>query len=567
MRTRGVALCVLSVVAGCAGNPAAQGAQDGCVQLQGGRISASAIGLPTRGAIVESATSIPASTAAGRPALPAFCKVLGSIKPVDPTAPAIRFEISLPMAWNGKALMLGGGGFNGTIPDTTGNFSAGPIGQPVPLARGFAVFASDSGHHAPASAQSILAPAMDGSFAMNREALRNYQSDALKKTRDVAAHLILERYAVGKVRKFYFAGGSTGGREALQVVSKWPRDWDGAVSWYPAVNHIPLVLQVGRAARAMAAPGAWLNQAKRKLLFDAVLGACDDLDGVQDGLVSNVVACKAAFQPDTAQVRGMPLRCPGGADLGDHCLADAQLKTLRVLDTPIEFKPPLSNGETHYPGYNVYLGDLGIARDGPLQEIVTGLALGSRAPGASLVAGQSPSMSVFWDQWTRFVFAGDEKYDALSLDPATRGALRSRIDEIAVSLDVDPADFSAFAAKGGKLIIAHGTADVLVSTRATEEFVARIRAALGAEKAREFLRYYEVPGYGHALSTVFNAAWDSLTVLDEWSESGAAPSAQVVMDSVGKPGRTRPLCEYPSWPKYRGAGDVDAASSFDCVGP
>jgi hypothetical protein len=30
------------------------------------------------------------------------------------------------------------------------------------------------------------------------------------------------------------------------------------------------------------------------------------------------------------------------------------------------------------------------------------------------------------------------------------------------------------------------------------------------------------------------------------------------------PGRTRPLCEYPSWPKYKGSGDVNLASSFTC---
>jgi para-nitrobenzyl esterase len=406
---------------------------------------------------------------------------------------------------------------------------------------------------------------MDASFALNAEALRNYEGDALKKTHDVALQLIRKRYAAASVQKFYFAGGSTGGREAQQVVSKWPQDWDGAISWYPAVNHVALVLQVGRAAHALAAPGAWLNPGKRKLLFDSVLSVCDDLDGVQDGLVSNVVACGAAFDPDAVQFRGKPLRCPGGADQGDHCLADAQLRALRVLDTPIEFKPPLATGETHYPGYNVYLGDLGIANASPLQAIVTGLALGSRAPDASLVAGQSPSISVFWDQWARFVFAGDEKFDASSFDPVTRGALRRRIDEVARSLDVDPAGLAAFAAKGGKLIIAHGTADVLVSTRATEEFVTRIQASVGAAKSREFLRYYEVPGYGHALSTVFNAAWDSLSVLDEWVGTGVAPPAQVVMDSVGKPGRTRPLCEYPAWPRYRGTGDVDAASSFSCV--
>jgi hypothetical protein len=34
---------------------------------------------------------------------------------------------------------------------------------------------------------------------------------------------------------------------------------------------------------------------------------------------------------------------------------------------------------------------------------------------------------------------------------------------------------------------------------------------------------------------------------------------------AGVPGRTRPLCRYLDWPKYKGVGDVNAASSFTCA--
>jgi feruloyl esterase len=29
--------------------------------------------------------------------------------------------------------------------------------------------------------------------------------------------------------------------------------------------------------------------------------------------------------------------------------------------------------------------------------------------------------------------------------------------------------------------------------------------------------------------------------------------------------RQRPLCEYPTYPRYRGTGDANAAASFACV--
>jgi feruloyl esterase len=145
------------------------------------------------------------------------------------------------------------------------------------------------------------------------------------------------------------------------------------------------------------------------------------------------------------------------------------------------------------------------------------------------------------------------------------GALQARVNALSVLLDVNQTAFSAFAAKGGKLLIAHGTADVLVSTRATEQYFERLQAAMGEAKVRELARFYEIPGYGHAVSTVFNAAWDSLTPLESWVEKNTAPLGQVVTDSVGSPGRQRPLCEYPSWPRYRGKGDINAASSFLCA--
>ena len=62
-------------------------------------------------------------------------------------------------------------------------------------------------------------------------------------------------------------------------------------------------------------------------------------------------------------------------------------------------------------------------------------------------------------------------------------------------------------------------------------------------------------------------AWDSLTALEAWVERGVVPVNQVVADTIGVPGRTRPLCEWPAYPRYNGSGDVNAAASFACVAP
>ena len=547
-------LAAIGTLGGCATQ---QEPPTACTGLLNTQIPASAIGLPTTGAMVTATELIPA-TGTGTAAIGAYCKLSADIYPIDPKAPKIKLTLNLPANYKGKGLMLGGGGYDGTIPASNGNIPAGPTNMVVPLALGYATFSSDSGHQANALAS------QDGSFGVNEEAVRNFSGDALKKTRDVSVHLIQRYYNTTKPERMYFVGGSTGGREALAVAQRWPEDWDGVVALYPAWNAASLDLQFGRITRALAAKGAYLNQAKRKTLYDAAMQTCDKLDGVEDGLISNVKACNTSFNPSTAKLNGKALRCAGGKDTGDDCLSDAQIKALKVYDTPITFSYKLGSGETQYPGFNVWGSDLGMVNANPLQSRVTFLALNMGAPTNPMPAN-APYMSIFWDQWTRFFVTRDPYFDSLSLDPQKPGKWQERISELTALQDVNKTDLSAFQARGGKLLMAHGKADVLVSTRATEQYYKRLQKTMGTDKVNQFVRYYEIPGYGHALSTVYNASWNSLAALEAWVEKGQAPRDQIVADTVGVPGRTRPLCEFPGWPKYKGSGDVNQASSFECV--
>lgn len=564
LRLGAVLASVTLVLAACGGHddddhkpPPTSKVPKTCAEMASLTVPATAIGLPTSGAVVTEATVVPAG-GSGAQAVGEYCRVLGSIKPVDRNAPDIRFQLNLPVNWNNKIMMFGGGGYNGTIPSPQGNVPAGPTDQPTPLGRGYAVFSSDSGHQAGALGS------RDGSFGVNDEALRNFAGDALKKTRDTALHLIKARYAVDGVRKAYFAGGSTGGREALAVVQRWPQDWDGSIVLYPAWNAASLDLQFGRITRALAQPGAFLNAAKRRTIHDASLQACDTLDGIADGVVSNVPACNATFDPATATLNGSPLRCANGADTGDNCLSDPQITALKTYNTPIHFNYPLGSGETQYPGFNVWGADLGMAGTSPLQPTVISLALNVDQPTSPMPA-TAPYFSVFWDQWVRFFVTRDPNFNSLSLDPENPGAWQSRISELTALQDINKTDLTAFASKGGKVLMAHGSADVLVSTQATAQYYERVRSTMGADRVAQFMRYYEIPGYGHAASSIFNAAWDSLTTLENWVEKGTEPPAQVVRDTAGVPGRARPLCPYPSWPKYNGSGDPNAAASFSCA--
>lgn len=555
-----LALCTglaATVVAGCGGGSSSAALEPvSCEKLAGMAIPAADIGLPTTGAQVATAVVV-APSGSGAALVPEHCLVSASIAPVDATAPKINFRVALPTTWNSKALMFGGGGFNGSIPSVVGNVPNGPVDQPRPLARGYATFASDSGH------QANELGSQDGRWGLNDEAVRNFGGDALKKTRDAAAYVIKSRYGAA-LTKSYFAGGSTGGREALASIQRWPADWDGAIAWYPAWNDAAALIAGIKASRVLAQPGAYPNTAKRLLVYQAAMEACDALDGATDGLISHQQRCNASFDPAVTTFKGAPLRCAGGTDSGDSCLSDVQINALKSLNSGAVFNFTLASGETGYPGFNVWGSDLGITSNpSPLQPTVTFLALGTTAPTPAM-ARSVPYISLLTDQWVKYSVTRDATFNSLALDPENPGVWAGRFSELSKQLDTGT-DISAFAARGGKLLLAHGLSDVLVSSRATEIYYQRLQRQLGDDKLNGFVRYYEVPGLGHAVSTAFNATWDSLTALEQWSEKGVAPSGQVTTDTSGVPGRTRPMCDYPKWPQYKGSGDVNAAASFSCV--
>ena len=528
-----------------------------CTQLAGMAIPASSIALPTTGGTVTTAAVV-APSGSGVTATPEYCLVNGSISPVDSAAPKILFRVGLPTVWNTKVVMFGGGGFDGSIPSVAGNVPNGPTDQPTPLGRGYATFASDSGHQANAFGS------QDASSFVNDEAVRNFGGDALKKTRDAAMFLINARYALGPPGRAYFAGGSTGGREALAAIQRWPADWNGAIAWYPAWNDAAAVLFGQKVNRTLAQPGAYPNTAKKGVIFQAAMQACDGLDGVVDGVISNQTKCNATFDPATAILNGVPVRCAGGVDTGDTCLSDAQITALKTLNSSARFNFQLASGETEYPGYNVWGSDLGRASSSPLQPTVTFLALGTVAPADPMPTSGGPYVGLFLDQWVKYAVTRDPTFHSLTLDPENPGPWANRLSELSTQLDTKT-DISAFATRGGKLLLAHGLSDVLVATRSTEQYYQRLQAQMGPTYVDTFARYYQVPGLGHAFSSVFNATWDSLSALENWVEKGVAPSGQVTTDTAGVPGRTRPLCDYPKWPQYKGSGDVNLAASFTCV--
>ncbi|RYY54066.1 MAG: tannase/feruloyl esterase family alpha/beta hydrolase, partial [Comamonadaceae bacterium] len=273
-------------------------------------------------------------TPAGKvnPALPQHCKVLGRIAGMDARAPFIHFQVNLPAQWNGRSVQYGGGGFNGVLITGTALVPAARFDQPVPLARGYVTYGTDSGHqNKPGEPPQA--------FAMNDEALANFAHASYKKVRDVAVAVMKQAYGKGP-EKLYFVGSSEGGREGLTMAQRYPADFDGILSRVPVINWTGLQHAGLRDGLALAGDG-WMKPAHVKLVHDSVLASCDGADGLTDSVVSDPVGCRTRFNVEL-------LRCRGVA--ADTCLTDAQIRAVKTLHSPLDYGTELANGVRQYPG-------------------------------------------------------------------------------------------------------------------------------------------------------------------------------------------------------------------------
>jgi tannase/feruloyl esterase len=533
---------------------AAQIAADDCARMKK-PIAAASIGLPSAGATIESADLVtPSALAAAElpfgpvpsylavvPATPEYCKVIGAIASLDAKAPPIRFEVNLPTAWNGSSVQFGGGGFNGVLITGLGLPPLARADQPSPLARGFVTYGTDSGH------QNAAGVALQA-FALNDEALTNFAYASYKKVRDVAVALMQRRYGRAPA-KLYYVGFSEGGREGLTMAQRFPGDYDGILSGVPVINWVGLQSAGTRAGLAQFGAG-WLGPDKVKLFSDAVIAACDQLDGLADGIISDYEGCRRAFDPDK-------LACATSTQTA--CLSPAQLDAVTVMHTPFEFSFLLANAVHSYPGWG--LGGEAAQGTGPVGGWVA-WQTGTAPP--TLPPGPTSSRAWLYGSGTiQYFFARDPNYDVTKFKPID---FTDRARAVSALMDSTNPDLTGFASRGGKLIMYENMADYAQSPYAGIGYYQSVVEKMGGDSVDRFLRLYVTPGADH-MGVGAPSSVDLLDALTSWVEKGTAPGdlVQVRQDTKAPFAilAARPMCRYPAYPHYNG-GDAAKAESFAC---
>jgi len=486
--------------------------------------------------VIQSAEFMPQGGVIGTTTITVpFCRVIGVATPTGDSH--IGFEVWLPPAagWNGKFQGIGSGGSAGAIsvPQMEGALSAG-----------YATMSTDNGHRTDNSQKN---GGSEQTWALGHpEKMVDFAFRALHLSTVAAKQVVKNFYGRSSLRS-YFVACSQGGHHALMEATRYPADYDGMVAGAPAWHWAhQMVNATWNSMAALKDPSA-LTEKSAAILNQAVIKACDKLDGVEDGLISDPRRCQ--FDPAT-------LLCKADNPAQD-CLTPVQIEAAN----------------------RIYQG----AHKSDGTALFQGFARGSERDWWRIWAGETPGGSS-WDFWRYSVFQ-DPNFKNINFDfdrDADRG-LNTRHAGMTVAdiYNVKP-DLSAYRARGGKLILYHGWADQQVTPFATLDFYSRITAREGQSGTDSFLRLFMMPGIAHcqggpgaghiggatpALS--HDPDHDVVAALDQWVLRRKAPVLLIAahLDESKKSDLTRPLCAYPREARYTGHGDSRDARNFTCMVP
>jgi hypothetical protein len=573
--------------------------------------------FPVPNTVITAAVDTPATSA-----LPERCVISGyvnlHVSPVDNCQYQNGFQVQLPLSanWNGRFMFQGGGGTEGSVPTATGTDS-GSAGSNFGITNGYAVASQDGGHE-----NSLLVACGKTSLEFYLDPLgtigNGYQS--IEVATLTAKFLINEYYGNGPERS-YWVGCSEGGRQGMVMSQKFPQFYDGIVAGDPvydveAVNlseiwSMQQILNVYKTANPPLPPLAYITepapqapepiiypafpQPDQSLFEAALLQTCDALDGVSDGVIDNLPACKAKFDPATATYTAggttYPLQCTGAKNA--TCLSPAQIQAIKNINQgprtsagmPVK-APAGAVQEDHVDNTALgYLYDGGFFSTVGIPPRNIGSA--TSAPSNEGQVNQLPyaELSPPNPAFDPLAFNFDKDLRLLT-------TVTPKIDA-STSLDI-----SKFVGYGHKIIWYHGLTDPGPPVLGTIKYYeAMAQQHGGLQAAQNFSRFYPVPNLDHCTGGATTDQFDMLTPIREWVEQGKAPgpiSATGVNFNAttfqvgfvsGAPDnapttRNRPLCPYPQQARFSGSvsvvggvpvasnpADLANASNYTCIKP
>jgi len=433
--------------------------------------------------------------------LPDFCRVALTV------APAIGVEVWLPKTtWNERYQGVGGGGYAGSI-----SYPA----LAAALRAGYATASTDTGH--PASVGGTFALNADGT--LNWDLIDDFARRSLHEMVLKAKALINAHY--GAAPKYsYWTGCSTGGRQGLMAVQRFPEEYDGLVIAAPAIHWERFIAaEIWPQIVMHQALGAPIDPARLAGLNAEAVAACDMADGVKDDVINDPRKCE--FDPSSSAV-----------------LTPAEAAVVRkIWNGPTGAK----TGKRLWFGLEPGTSFAGLANPSPFSIATTHLAYW---------VNQNPSFD-----WKSITEAGFE------------AQFRQSFREFNDVIGTDEDNLQAFRKRGGKIVMWHGESDQLIFPRGTVNYYERVASGNGGLKhVDDFMRLFMAPGVAHCAGGAGPQPVGTLEAVVDWVENGVAPDTILATRNLGGGAvRTRPLCAYPKTAVWTGSGSTDDAASFACV--
>ncbi|KFZ12986.1 hypothetical protein V501_03940 [Pseudogymnoascus sp. VKM F-4519 (FW-2642)] len=467
---------------------------------------------------------------------PGFCNVT-----VTYTHPGWNDTINiisyLPFAesWNGKFLANGGAGY------ITGGEAIASSTMVPGLLDGFAVSTTDGGHSmtmaemvADTSTWALTSPGN-----VNWPLLVDFASVALHDMATIGKAVTKAFYG-SPPQLSYFFGSSTGGRQGHIIAQRYPKDFDGIIALFPAINWAKFVFANIYPSFVMEQLKEYPQRCEFEALRQAAISACDSLDGLEDGIISRPGLCQ--FDPHA--LVGHTFDCDGANAVFSSGAATIALATWNG--------PRSATGDFQWYGFGL---------DANISDALAGAAATKCNPEGKCAASPFPLSAV----WVKYWVFKDPDFDLSTMThDEWDKAYHTSVREYDSIIGTNDADLSEFKKAGGKMINWHGLQDQAIPTNGSVDYYERVLKR--DPNAQDFYRFFLAPGASHSMSVnISPSRQEMMKAIQGWVENDTAPETLRAV-GPGRDGTTleRDLCMYPRLQHYRG-GDGSRPNSFICV--
>lgn len=394
----------------------------------------------------------------------------------------------------------------------------------------YASVGTDAGHTIDDS-QHSGSWSLNESGKVNMPLLKDFAHVALNDAAIIGKDVVRSYYGNGP-QYSYWNGCSTGGRQGLMFAQRYPTAYDGILAGAPAINWAKFIVAEYWPNFVMNQLQTFPPECVTDEITAAAVQACDGIDGVKDGVISDPSRCE--FDPLTMVHK--KVNCNG------------QSVTITQNDTLVVQKT--WEGMRSTDGSFLWYG---LEKGAPLSG---GLA-GTKCSTPSNCTGIPFSIASDWI--SQFILENPSADLTRLSHEEYQQIFHDSIDRYNDIIGTDNPDLSAFKQAGGKMLTWHGLADELIFPKGTEHYYKAVEAL--DPSVRDFYRFFPAPGVHHCGDGNGPIPVDPLEPVVAWVEKGIAP--ETIFAKTADGARSRNLCPYPLVSVYKG-GDNHDASSYAC---